>query len=78
MDHLSFSSHPEGHVKTRMKFASGTLAARLSAGALHGNQATAEEGLVVKDLGQAGPGPTLRIEQVASRAHKGSPPFKSI
>ena len=54
------------------------LAAGLSTGALHGNQAAAEKGLVVKDLGEAGPSPTFRIGQVASRTHQGSPLFRGI
>jgi hypothetical protein len=51
MDHLSLPSHPEGEIKTRMKLASGALAAGLSTGSLHADQAAAEEGLIVKDLG---------------------------
>jgi hypothetical protein len=35
MDHLSLPSYPEGKVKTRVKLASGALAARLAAGPLH-------------------------------------------
>jgi hypothetical protein len=76
MDHLSLSSHPEGQIKTRMKFTPGALAAGLPAGALHGDQATAEEGLFVKDLGETGSSPTFPIGQVASRAHEASPPFQ--
>jgi hypothetical protein len=76
MDHLSFFSYPESQIKTWMEFTSGALAAGLPTGALHGDQATAEEGLFVKDLGEAGPGPTFGIGQVASRTHKGSPPFQ--
>ena len=78
MDHLSFFSYPEGQIKAGMKLASGALAAGLSTGALHGNQAAAEKGLVVKDLGEAGPSPTFRIGQVASRTHQGSPLFRGI
>jgi hypothetical protein len=74
MDHLSLFSYPEGQVKARMKFASGAFAARLPTGALHGNQATAEERLFVKDLGETGSSPTFRIGQVASRAHEVSSP----
>ncbi len=58
-----------------MKLAPGALAARLATGALHGHEATAEEGLTVKDLGEAGTSPSLCIGQMASRAHRGSPPF---
>ena len=58
-----------------MKLASGALAAGLSTSPLHGDEAAAEEGLIVKDLGETGSGPTFRIGQMASRAHKGSPPF---
>jgi hypothetical protein len=61
MDHLSLFSHPEGQIKARMKLAPGALAARLSTGALHGDEAAAEERLIMKDLGQAGPSPTLWI-----------------
>jgi hypothetical protein len=51
MDHLSLPSHPQGKVKTRMKLASGALAARLAAAPLHADQAATEERLLVKDLG---------------------------
>jgi hypothetical protein len=61
MDHLSLPSHPQGKVKTRMKLASGALAARLPAGPLHGDQATTEERLFVKELGESGPGPSFWI-----------------
>jgi hypothetical protein len=76
MDHLSLFSHPEGQIKARMKLAPGALAAGLPTGPLHGNQAAAEEGLFMKDLGETGSSPTFRIGQVASRAHEGSPPFE--
>jgi len=59
-----------------MKFTSGALTARLPTGPLHGDEAAAEEGLFMKDLGKAGSSPTFRIGQVASRAHLGSPPFE--
>jgi hypothetical protein len=75
MDHLSLFSYSESHIKAWMKFAPGALAARLATGALHGDEAAAEEGLIVKDLGKAGSSPTFRIGQMASRAHRGSPPF---
>jgi hypothetical protein len=78
MDHLSLLSHPEGQIKARMKFTAGALAARLSTGALHGDEAATEEGLFVKDLGETGSSPTFRIGQVASRAHWGSPPFEFV
>ncbi len=78
MNHLSLFSYPESQIKTGMKLASGALAAGLPTGPLHGHEAATEEGLFVKDLGEAGSSPTFRIGQVASRAHKGSPPFKSI
>jgi hypothetical protein len=70
MDHLSLSSHPQGKIKTRVKFASAALAARLATGPLHGDQAATEERLLVKDLGQAGPSPPFWIWQVASGAHR--------
>jgi hypothetical protein len=58
-----------------MKLASGALATGLSTSPLHGDEAAAEEGLFVKDLGETGPSPTFRIGQVASWAHENSPPF---
>jgi hypothetical protein len=70
MDHLSLFSHPESQVKARMKLASGALAAGLPTGALHGDQAAAEEGLLVKDLGETGSSPALRIGQMASGTHR--------
>jgi hypothetical protein len=51
MDHLSLFSYSESQIKTRMKLAPGALAAGLPTSPLHGNQAAAEEGLFVKDLG---------------------------
>jgi hypothetical protein len=70
MDHLSLFSYPEGQVKARMKLASGALAARLSTGALHRDEAAAEEGLIVEDLGEAGAGAAFRIGQMASGTHR--------
>jgi hypothetical protein len=61
MDHLSLPSHPEGKVKTRVKLASGALAARLAAGPPHGDQTATEERLFVKDLGQTRPSPSFWI-----------------
>ena len=58
-----------------MKLASGALAAGFSAGAVHGDEAATEEGLIVKDLGETGPGPTFGVGQMTSRTHKESPPF---
>ena len=75
MDHLSFFSYPEGQVKARMKLAPGALTAGLPTGPLHGDEAAADEGLLVKDLGETGSSPTFRIGQVASRTHEDSPPF---
>jgi len=75
MDHLSPFSYPEGQIQARMKLAPGALAAGLATGALHGDEATAEEGLFVKDLGQTGAGPPFRIRQVTSRTHERSPPL---
>jgi hypothetical protein len=76
MDHLSLFSHPQGQIKARMKFTPGALAARFSTRPLHGDEAAAEEGLIVKDLGKAGSSPTFRIGQMTSRAHEESPPFQ--
>ncbi len=53
MDHLSLSFYPQGQIKAGMKLASGTLAGGLPTGALHRDEAAAEEGLIVKDLGEA-------------------------
>jgi len=75
MDHLPSFSYPEGQIKAGMKLASGALAAGFSAGAVHGDEAATEEGLIVKDLGETGPGPTFRVGQMASRVHGGVPPF---
>jgi hypothetical protein len=78
MDHLSLFSYSQGQIKAGMKFASGTLAAGFPTGALHRDEAAAEEGLIVKDLGETGSRPTFWVGQVASRAHKSSPPFESV
>jgi len=76
MDHLSLFSYTESQIKAWMKFAPGAFAAGFATGALHGDEAAAEEGLIVKDLGEAGTSPSLWIRQMASRAHRGSPPFR--
>jgi hypothetical protein len=70
MDHLSLSCYAQCEVQTRVKLASGTLAARLTAGALHGHEAAAEERLFVKDLSQTGPSPPFRIGQMATGTHR--------
>jgi hypothetical protein len=69
MDHLPFFSYPEGQIQAGMKLAPGALAAGLAASAVHGDEAAAEQGLVVKDLGETGPGPPFGVRQVASGAH---------
>jgi hypothetical protein len=61
MDHLSLPTHPQGKVKTRVKLASGALAARLPTGPLHGDEAPTEEGLFVKELSETGTGPSFWI-----------------
>jgi hypothetical protein len=61
MDHLSLSAHPEGQVKAGMKLAPGALAAGLSAGSLHRDEAAEDKGLFVKDLGEAGASPPFWI-----------------
>jgi hypothetical protein len=70
MDHLSLPAHPQGKIKTRVQFASGAFAARLTAGPVHGDEAATEEGLFVKDLSEAGTSPTFWIGQMASGAHR--------
>ena len=61
MDHLSFSAHPEGQVKARMKLAPGALTAGLPTDSLHRDEAAQEKGLIVKDLGEAGTSPPFGI-----------------
>jgi hypothetical protein len=61
MDHLSLSAHPDGQVKGRMKLALGALAARFSAGSFHRDKAAEDQGLIVKNLGQAGASPSFGI-----------------
>jgi hypothetical protein len=61
MDHLSLFSYPEGQIKARMKLAPGALAAGLSTGPLHSDEAAAEKRLLVEDLGQAGTSPSFWI-----------------
>jgi hypothetical protein len=69
MDHLSFFSHAQGQIKAGMKFASGALAAGLPTSPLHGEEAAAEEGLFVKDLGESGTGSSFWVWQVTSGTH---------
>jgi hypothetical protein len=78
MDHLSLFSYPQGQIKAGMKLASGALAAGLPTTPLHSDEAAAEQGLLVKDLGETGSSPTFRIGQVASRTHEASPPFQCV
>ena len=78
MDHLSLFSYSQGQIKAGMKLASVALTAGLPTGTLHGDEAAAEKGLIVKDLGETGSRPTFWVGQVASRAHKGSPPFEFV
>ena len=61
MNHLSLSSYPESQIKAWIKFAAATLAAGLSAGSLHRDEAAQDKGLFVKDLGEAGASPPFRI-----------------
>jgi len=69
VDHPSLSTYPEGQVKAGMKLAPGALAAGLSAGSLHCDQAAEDKGLLVKDLGEAGTGSSFRIGEMASGTH---------
>jgi hypothetical protein len=69
MEHLSLSAHPQGKIKTWVEFASGAFAAGLPTGPLHADEATTEEGLLVKDLGEAGTGSSFWIGQMASGTH---------
>jgi hypothetical protein len=70
MDHLSFSPHPQGEIKARVKFALGTLAAGLSTSPLHANEAATQERVFVNNLGQAGAGSAFRIGQMRSGSHE--------
>jgi hypothetical protein len=70
MDHLSFPPHPQGEIKAGVELASCTLAARLSTGPLHGDQAATEERVFMNDLSQAGAGTAFRIGQVSSALHR--------
>jgi hypothetical protein len=70
MDHLSFPPHPQGEIKAWVKLASGTLAAGLSTGPLHGDQTATEERMFVNDLREAGAGSAFRIGQVTSASHE--------
>jgi hypothetical protein len=70
MDHLSFSPNPQGEIKARVKLAFCTLAAGLSTGPLHGDQAATEQRVFMNDLGEAGSSPAFRIGQVSSAFHR--------
>ena len=70
MDHLSLFSDSQGQIKAGMKLASGALTAGLPTGTLHGDEAAAEKGLIVKDLGETGSSPTFWIGQMASGTHR--------
>jgi len=61
MNHLSLPSDPQGKIKAWVKLATGTLAAGLAAGPLHGDEAATEEGLLVKDLGETGSRPSFEV-----------------
>jgi len=61
MDHLSLSAHPDGQVQARMKLAVGAFAARFSTGSFHRDEAAEDQGLLVKELGQAGARPSFGI-----------------
>jgi hypothetical protein len=70
MDHLSFSPHPQGEIKAGVELASGTLAAGLSTGPLHGDQAATEERVFMDNLGQAGAGTAFWVGEVTSAFHR--------
>jgi hypothetical protein len=70
VDHLSLSAHSEGQVKTGMKLAPGALAAGLSAGSFHRDEAAENKGLLVKDLGETGASSSFRIGEMASGTHR--------
>jgi hypothetical protein len=70
MDHLSFFPHPQGEIEAGVKFPSGTLAAGLSTGPVHVDQAATEQRMFMNNLGEAGSGSAFWIGQVSSATHK--------
>jgi len=61
MNHLSLFPYSESQIKAWMKLAAVTLAAGLSTGSFHRDEAAQDKGLFVKDLGEAGASPPFRI-----------------
>ena len=61
VNHLSLFPYSESQIKAWMKLAAVTLAAGLSAGSLHRDEAAQDKGVLVKDLGEAGASPPFRI-----------------
>ncbi len=52
-----------------MEFSSGAFATGFSTGAFHGDEATAEEGFIMEDLGKSGSGPAFFICHMDSGKH---------
>ncbi len=69
MNHLSLFTYSEGQIKAWMKLTAVTLAAGLSTGSLHRDEAAQHKGFFVKDLAEAGASPPFRIGQTVSRTH---------
>jgi hypothetical protein len=52
-----------------VQLAPGAFAARLAADPVHGDEAAAQKGLLVEDLGKAGSDPPFGLRQMASVVH---------
>jgi hypothetical protein len=70
IDHFALVSDTKGEAKSRMKLSLGTLTSLLATDATHGDEAAAEEGFVVHELGEAGTGYPFGTRKLSPMSHR--------
>jgi hypothetical protein len=78
MDHLTTLSHTDGQVEPRVEFAPEAFTSRFATDAVHGDETTTEEGLLVEQFSELRAGETLAAWQMATNSHEESPPYADI
>jgi hypothetical protein len=69
IDHFTLISNTKGQAESRMKLSLATLAPFFATDATHGDEAAAEEGLPVHELGQPGSRNTFGTRKLPSVPH---------
>jgi hypothetical protein len=70
IDHFTLISDTKGQAEPRMKLSLGTLTSLFATDATHGDEAAAEEGLVVHQLSQPGSGNPFGTRKLSPVSHR--------